>query len=711
MNLSRNIIQGIAGGILGGAMLGLLESVYHLATAGAPDLLAPFYGVVLYALIGLPIGLGGALVLSTLERSKRFGEKDEAFALCWGAASAISPMLLFTLYYIGKKVVYLEQGVPATGLLAILGIVGVYFFLQLSLGVGLVRGAFPWLTRGPGMLGGFGALAITTGVVAMLPLGDDPRDSWDHHKPVPGAMADKPNVLIIAVDTLRADHLGTYGRQGNPTPVLDAFAGDAVVFEQGFAAASWTRSSFASLWSSRIPSGHATDKKASRMPDDLVLLSEVLHDNGVVTANLANNINVTSTFNFDQGYDTFIYEAPAYAFGATESVFSLTFYKVVHKLNERLFSGHSRVEDFYQPAEVVLADAEGFMEANKDSRWMLGVHLMEPHDPYFEHPYIDGSGTAEFNGKGYARAKVERPPMSDAEYLKGVYEDEIIHMDKKLAAFFDYLKSSGQYDDLMIVLTADHGEEFGEHGGFWHGTTLYDEQIHVPLIIKLPGNELAGTRVSWQARTLDVAPTITAALGLSADEAWQGEDLLPAVRDQLAEAKAEAEAVVAAEAAVGVARLALTATPDSDAAVAALAEAETKLAELGAEADPCAVYSHSRERTVLAEQDFEGNVLSALRSKGFKYIAANDGNPRGLPSEALYDIVVDPAEDKNLAGSDGDVCGQYISDLPKSLSTELQDQIDRAKATAISGGEVEMSPAEIQRLCALGYLTGAACGD
>ena len=226
--------------------------------------------------------------------------------------------------YLGNKVVYLEQGVPTTGKLIILGIVGAVALFELTAGAAMLRGPFSFLLQGKGVLATLGALVLGTGAVSMVPVGEDPRANWGSDKGVPEALADAPNVLIIAVDTLRADYLGTYGREGDVSPVIDRFAQDAIVFEQGFASASWTRSSFASLWSSRSPSSHNTATKSSRMPDELVLLSEVLHDAGVTTANLANNINVTSTFYFDQGYDTFIYESPDYSFGASESVFSLT---------------------------------------------------------------------------------------------------------------------------------------------------------------------------------------------------------------------------------------------------------------------------------------------------------------------------------------------------------------------------------------------------
>jgi len=700
----RNILNGALGGLIGASVLGLVEALFLLITQGAPDLLAPFYAVVLYGLIGLPFGLAAGVCMIGLARVRDLGEWEPHLATTLGAVFSVSPMLLFILFYLGNKVVYAEQGVPASGKLAILVIVGGYAVLELTAGT--------WTNKRLGFTalhsaGAWVGLALLTGALSAVPMGD-PRASWAHGKPVPGGMADNPDVLIITVDTLRADYLGAYGREGNPTPVLDSIAADGVVFEAASAHASWTRSSFASLWSSRLPSSHNTDTKASRMSDDLVLLSEALQGAGVTTANLANNINVTGTFNFDQGYDTFIYEAPDYHFGATESVFSLTFYKVVHKLREKL-GGSKEVGTFYQPAEVVLEDARGFIKANDDSRWMLGVHLMEPHDPYFEHPYLDGSGEAEFNGVGFARAEVESPELDQAEYLERVYVDEIRHMDKLLGPFVDWLKAEGHYDNTLIIVTADHGEEFGEHGGFWHGTTLYEEQVHVPLLVKPPGTDLKGERVAWQARLIDVAPTIVTAMGVEVPEGWMGSDLLGVVKNDKKLREAQAAALADARTRVGELSEQRDAGMLADEQLQQLVEAEALLEEDAAQADPCAGYAIVGDRIAISEQDFEGNVISAMKTGGFKLITANEGNPRGLGTVELYDLRGDAHEKTNIAQLGSPICGAPPTARVAEMSALLSKHLEAARAGQVIAEEVEVDEAETCRLCQLGYLSGEDC--
>ena len=233
------------------------------------------------------------------------------------------------------------------------------------------------------------------------------------------------------------------------------------------------------------PSAHSCDVKVAMLPDDVTTIAEVLQEQGYVTGGLPNNINVTRSFDFQQGFDWFQYQAPAYIAGATESSSQLSMYNVVRKIRDRLTDGRKRIEDYYQPADVVLGTLRNSSRRIKNSVGLAFVYLMEPHDPYFERP---------FTGKGVGRAEMEFPPKELEASIRKAYQQEITHMDGDLGRFFRWLKSEGLYDNTTIVITSDHGEEFLEHGGWWHGTTLYDEQLHVPLIVKLPNSQWAGTR-------------------------------------------------------------------------------------------------------------------------------------------------------------------------------------------------------------------------
>jgi arylsulfatase A-like enzyme len=280
-------------------------------------------------------------------------------------------------------------------------------------------------------------------------------------------------------------------------------------------------------------------------------------------------------------------------------------------------------QNFYQVAAVVNDYALDWLEISQDTRFFLFLHYMDPHDPYFEHPY---------NGVGYARASNQNPDPALAPTFSQLYDGENRYLDEHLGKLFDWLKAEELYDESLIILTADHGEEFQEHGGWWHGQTLYQEQIAVPLIVKLPGNAQAGQVNSDLVRSLDIAPTILDAAGLSIPEAMIGRSLVGN-----------------------------TEPPDY----------------------------------AFAEEDHEGNVLQALRSPTHKLILANDDNPRGLPSEALFDLGIDPSEQQNLFATE--------PDQAETLRQMLRQELTLALERAVAGESGELDASLQEKLRDLGY--------
>jgi arylsulfatase A-like enzyme len=253
------------------------------------------------------------------------------------------------------------------------------------------------------------------------------------------------------------------------------------------------------------------------------------------------------------------------------------------------------VRNFYQPAEVVTERAQQWLQAHRDERFFLFLHYMETHDPYFEHPY---------NGYAIARVNTPNPSPDLAPEMLRLYDGEIAHLDQYVGNLMAWLKQAGLYDDTFIVFTGDHGEEFYEHGGWWHGTALYDEQIHVPLLFKMPGSSHAGEVDTDLARTLDLAPTLLRAAGIDAPKTMQGLDLL------------------------GETRAALT----------------------------------------FAETDHEGNIAHAIRGPEWKLIEANAGNPRGLPPLSLFHVADDPGETLDRSQVERDKVSQLSSYLDKELA-------------------------------------------
>jgi len=644
------VIQGALGGLVAGTTLGLAEAFWLWRSGLDLSVLPWAWG--LYGLTGLALAAPVAVVLAivvALLGTRSLGRIFAARALTLGGAAAVVVLGAVLGRYVLNRDVFAEA-MPLSATAGLLG--GVLL-------AGVVLAVIPAPIGRLGGIVGWGAWLVGLGASLLVGVLGAPavdRARWRTDQPAPADLADAPNVLFILVDTLRADHLD------HPellTPALDRLRADGITFDNAWSAASWTRPGVATLWTGRLPSSHTATTKGSRLPEGVVTWAEALQARGVRTGALVNNINVTAGFGFDQGFDTFHYEAPDYPFGATEGVFGLALYMVVHRVEERL-TGGGGVSRYYQPADVVLGDALTWIDAQGQARWALSVHLMEPHDPYFDDA-----------GNGYARAANPSPDPSEAAHLRDLYGHEVERLDLSLDAFLQQLRERGAYDDTLIVLTADHGEEFHEHGGWWHGSALYAEQTQVPLVIKLPGARAGGTRVPWQARTLDVPPTLTAALGVAPDPSWEGRDLLADLEPVEDEADGEEAPAVDPATACRQAR------------------------------------GHAQDRLVVLELDFEGNEAAGVRMDGLSWYTAAPGGSRALPAQELFDVQSDPAESRNLLHDGEAICSRWPDDWASDLGVALEAA--RARGGDLQGSEVQMSDSERQRLCALGYLTGPEC--
>ena len=665
----QRIALGLAGGLLAGALVGLGEAMYILGGASTGEYGALLYATVLYGILGACGGMGfgaGFWVLSLLKLKL---VNHRVFALSF--LGILCGMGLVITRYVANKAIYFEQGVPMKGMLVILAIYGFIGLIGIWLGrIMLTQTPFKILTTPRGTITAYGGLLLLTAVFSFSPDQSARSGVLSPDRPADEALLERPNMLLIMIDTLRADHVGTYGFPEPISPNMDALAEESVLFEKAYASASWTRASTASLFTAMSPSAHSCDVKVAMLPDDVTTIAEVLKGQGYVTAGLPNNIHVTRSFNFQQGFDWFDYQAPDYIAGATESSSQLSMYNVVRKLRDKLVGGKKRVEDYYQPADFVFGNAQKFISANKDKRWFTFVHLMEPHDPYFERP---------FTGEGIGRAEMPNPPPELEGEMRKAYQQEITWMDNEIGKFLDWIKAEGLYDDTVVVVTADHGEEFLEHGGWWHGTTLYEEQIHVPLIVKLADGQWGGTRVPWQVRQMDTAATLAALSGAMLPMEWQGDDLFEEDFDGLVSVlNAEAPAVTDDDGEAG---------EVNEADIDALPPVPTREA-----------LSKQRARIVLAEENLEGNVLTSVIADGYKYIRANEGNPRGLATEEMYALGPDPGEQNNLVGKDGKT--------QTELSNLLKDQLQAAMSVKVEGQTAEITVDDCERMAALGYIDG-----
>ncbi|TET66868.1 MAG: hypothetical protein E3J45_05875 [Candidatus Zixiibacteriota bacterium] len=579
-----HIGTGFAAGLFSGSLVGFSEALY-LAIFG-PDLKEFFvfpYGVGVYGIcfmfLGIGLGFCGWLL-------SRFSSRDFSRAASFATYGAIlfSVLGIFIAQFRIVRDLRGEQPIPMTGkLLLLISLVVIFLLYRLIFKALSRRGVLKWVPSFPG------GVVWVVGLVVLLYIISSAISGPSYtFGPLPSpeaqeALKDRPNIILIMIDTQRVDRLSCYGYEKNRTPHIDSLALEGVLFKRAFAQSSWTRPSIATLITSLYATSHRAIRKPDRLPGVVTTIAEVLNSHGYYTGGFANNANVTPSFNFDQGYSEYHYLAPNFFFFASESGSFLTLYNQLRLVRERFLSQRKYVKYYYQDAEVVTEEAKKFIDRHASKKFFLFLHYMEPHDPYFVHPY---------SGEGYARVSRPNPPAELAPRYSDVYDGEVSYLDEWIGNLVSYLKKRGLYQNCLIVFTSDHGEEFYEHSGWWHGTTLYEEQLHVPLIVKLPESRFAGEVRDEFARLLDVAPTILTLTGFPRPEEMQGRNLF--------------------------------------------SDRETP-------------------QFVFAEEDHEGNILQSVRTEEWKLILANQGNPRGVEPVELYNLSEDPEETRNLADANPEV--------------------------------------------------------
>lgn len=279
----------------------------------------------------------------------------------------------------------------------------------------------------------------------------------------------RPNLLLIAVDTLRADHLGTYGYERPTSPEIDRFFETATVFEEALSSSSWTLPSFASLMTSVYPSTHRCWRFDTPLDASFTTLAEVLGEQGWHTAAVVSHMFMASTYGLSKGFADY-----------DESlVFDLT-------------KSHQQIS-----APPVTQRALAFLDqqASSDDPWFLWLHYFDPHWLYLRHEGISD----EFGAR-----------MID------LYDGEIVLTDRHIGRVLRKLDELGLADNTIVAFVADHGEEFGDHGGAQHGKTLYREVTRVPFAMRVPG--VAASRVKAPVSVVDFMPTILDLLNVPSPE-------------------------------------------------------------------------------------------------------------------------------------------------------------------------------------------------
>jgi arylsulfatase A-like enzyme len=319
------------------------------------------------------------------------------------------------------------------------------------------------------------------------------------------------NIILISIDTLRADHLGCYNYPRNTSPFLDKFRENSVLFRLCIAQSSSTLTSHASILTSLIPSHHgAYFIREQALPDDRQTMAELLKQKGYRTVSFNDGGQIAPKFGLNQGFD--IYESMRDDIKAER----LNFYRIVGKTVD-------------------------WLDQNRDEKFFLFLHTYETHHPYTPKKRQLKLFESNYNGNLNWQITVEmierinkgeiKLTGEDKQHIINTYDAEISSMDESFGLLIRYLKEKNLYDNTLIIFTSDHGEEFGEHGTWaMHSHTLFNDQLHVPLLLKLPGSKYASRKVDHMVRSIDILPTVMDLLGEKMGKDFEGGSLVPLIK-------------------------------------------------------------------------------------------------------------------------------------------------------------------------------------
>lgn len=454
------------------------------------------------------------------------------------------------------------------------------------------------------------------------------------------------SILLVTIDTLRADHLSVYG-YGRPTsPVIDSLAAAGVRFEMPIVQWPKTGPSFASMFTSTYPKDNGIVRKiGTRLPDQFLMLAELLRQQGYATRAVVANGAVASEFNFNQGFDTYI---ESWKLNPPEEGTDPTGAEMINQLVTTVMEGHSPEQPFF-----------------------LWVHYLDPHSPYeapapwtdkfVDDPLADPEVKVDID---YERPRRQMTGIGREQVLAGRddlafyvsrYDSEIAYVDAKVGELLAWLTSRGLMDDTLTVVTSDHGESLGEHQYFFdHGRFSFQTCLRVPLIFHQPG-VLAPRIDGAPVELLQLAPTLLEAAGLVLEDGrWmQGQSLWPRL--------------------------------------------------LGRE------QTQSDTRYAFAEAGYAERPLwqRAVTDGRYKMVYAQDwGEQRWIAGKrrpfALFDLDSDPGETENMIGQGHEAEKRLQTALQKLWSAPPFEV--RIEATETDEGEEEMDEETRRQLKALGYI-------
>jgi len=346
----------------------------------------------------------------------------------------------------------------------------------------------------------------------------------------------RPNILLITIDSLRAKNLSLYGYRRETSPHLEVLASEGVVFENAFTAANWTGASIASILTGLYPTSHGYTNKRYYLDADVESIATILQHNGYRTVCFSNNLYITPETGLTQGFTEYYYRGvlKSNARGEKKEKKSQPglFTKLKNKLPMRTRFLAKDVFDSFNKTKALTRDDgahateiafKQWISSSNDDPFFAYIHYQEPHSVYFpplpyRRRFFDGSWLEslkylEFDHIGYYGGKRQFTKLEIERYQQ-LYDGEIAYLDWRLGRLFDFLRQIKMMDNTLIIITADHGECMGEKGYIWHAFCLYDPLIRVPLVIRYPDWFPKGQQIKELVQTIDFVPTILEGLGI-----------------------------------------------------------------------------------------------------------------------------------------------------------------------------------------------------
>ena len=373
---------------------------------------------------------------------------------------------------------------------------------------------------------------------------------------MPAVARPGPNVLLVTIDTLRADHVGASGYANARTPTLDRLAAEGVVLANNYTNLTGTNPSHASIMTGSYPGTHGV---RSHMLDVLKpgvsTIAESFASAGYATAGLYSWVSLEAAYcGLDRGFQTYTdltVNLPAYLASRQSSVLAATYKRVKELLAfpntlDRSVALSDQIEDLMDGKADVTTDGalqwlhDYLAQPRRSGRpFFLWVHYFDPHYPYtppspFDRLQPDDCTSCADGSMPTIRLiearKLEQFTPAQVRRLEEYYDGEIAFADQQLGRLLDELRAQGLDENTLTVVLGDHGEGFGEHAAWLHGSSVYNQESHVPVFLRFPGRLPAGTVVTAVTRSVDVMPTILHLFGLPVPSTVDGVSVMPLLR-------------------------------------------------------------------------------------------------------------------------------------------------------------------------------------